>query len=48
MPEDEQIPTPDTVPEAIDDPTSPDVEPGDQLPYPDVEGVVPDEEDDDE
>lgn len=45
----DSTPTPDTVPEVIDDPTSPDGE-VDQLPYPDVDGIAPDDvdEDDDE
>lgn len=36
---------PDNVPEVIDDPNSPDVEEPDQTPYPDVEGIEPEDED---
>lgn len=40
-------PTPDTVPEVIDDPTSPDGQ-ADQIPYPDVDSITPDDRDDEQ
>jgi hypothetical protein len=36
---------PEEIPEVIDDPNSPDDQPVDQLPYPDVDDLEPDDED---
>lgn len=47
MSEHDQTPMPDSIADVVDDPASPGGE-LDQLPYPDVEGLEPDDETEDE